>query len=62
MVCDQWLADNGPPAPAIDTDYPYAGDLGLADAEVRLICPWAAELVALDGTPCWSVDDLGVAE
>jgi hypothetical protein len=34
--------------------------LDLDPAEVSAWCPWATELVALDGTPCWSAEDLAV--
>jgi hypothetical protein len=60
MVCDRGRPDNGQPAP-ID-DYFRAEDIGLSGGELRAAYPWAAELVALDGTPCWSADDLAVAE
>ena len=33
-------------------------DLGVDPSTVARICPWATELVALDGTPCWAAEDV----
>jgi hypothetical protein len=33
-------------------------DRGIDPALVRVICPWATELHALDGSRCWSRADL----
>jgi hypothetical protein len=38
--------------------YVYSEDLGLTDAEVRVLYPHAVELVGLDGRPCWDRADL----
>ena len=32
--------------------------LGIDPALVRVLCPWATELTALDGSPCWAAADL----
>ncbi len=42
-------------------DYLTPTDLepfGFTADDIRRLCPWAVELVALDGGPCWSRDDL----
>lgn len=42
-------------------DYVTAADLaalGIDPGLVRVCCPWATELTALDGTACWAVADL----
>jgi hypothetical protein len=31
---------------------------GLTPADVKRLCPWATEYCALDGTPCWQLEDL----
>ena len=43
------------------TDYVTEDDLdalGLTPVDVRARCPWATEYVALDGGPCWALEDL----
>ena len=57
-----------PPAPDPDDragdaacDYVTEGqlhDLGIDPVLVRLVCPHATELRALDGSPCWARGDL----
>ena len=53
-----------PPAPDPDDrdgDYVTEGELrdrGIDPALVRVLCPWAAELRALDGSRCWLRADL----
>ena len=45
------------------TDYVTAADLaalGVDPDAVAVRFPWAVELTALDGRPCWAVDDLGL--
>jgi hypothetical protein len=45
----------------VPDDYLTAHDLtalGLDPALVRVCCPWALQLTALDGSPCWAVADL----
>ena len=32
--------------------------LGVDPSMVARICPWATELVSLDGTPCWAAEDV----
>ena len=42
-------------------DYVSEADLlnyGITLDEVRTHCPWATELIALDGSRCWDVVDL----
>ncbi|MBN9523103.1 hypothetical protein J0H58_32085 [bacterium] len=42
-------------------DYLTAADLialGIDPALVRMCCPWATELTALDGSRCWAAADL----
>ncbi|MBN9517633.1 hypothetical protein J0H58_03795 [bacterium] len=42
-------------------DYLTAADLtarGIDPALVRVRCPWATELTAIDGTACWAAEDL----
>jgi hypothetical protein len=54
----QVLRVNPPRIPS--DDYLSAGQIDLTPAEVRALCPWAVQLVALDGSPCWSAEDLGL--
>jgi hypothetical protein len=45
----------------VPTDYLSEDDLrkrGIEPALVAILCPWAIELLALDGTRCWATDDL----
>jgi hypothetical protein len=45
----------------VPDDYLTAADLvglGIDPALVRVLCPWAPELTALDGSRCWAVADL----
>lgn len=35
-------------------------DRGIDPALVRIVCPHATELVALDGSRCWAVEDLAL--
>jgi hypothetical protein len=45
----------------VPDDYLTAADLlarGIDPALVRVCCPWATELTALDGSPCWAAADL----
>jgi hypothetical protein len=42
-------------------DYVTTADLtalGIDPALVRVLCQWALQLTALDGTACWAVADL----
>jgi hypothetical protein len=55
------MADSNRQSGVEPPDYLSVGDLealGLSLAWVRHRCPWAVELVALDGSPCWSREDL----
>jgi hypothetical protein len=50
-----------PPPDPDDGDYVTEGELrdrGIDPALVRVLCPWAAELRALDGSWCWLRADL----
>jgi hypothetical protein len=45
----------------VPDDYLTATDLvalGIDPALVRVLCPWALQLTAIDGTACWAVEDL----
>jgi hypothetical protein len=33
-------------------------DLGIDPDQVQITCPWATELIALDGSRCWAAADL----
>jgi len=45
----------------VPDDYLTSADLIALDIDpalVRVLCPWATESTALDGSPCWAVADL----
>jgi hypothetical protein len=47
----------------LTADYVTAADLiglGIDPGLVRVLCPWATESTALDGSRCWAAADLGV--
>ena len=39
-------------------DYITAEEIGLTPESLRELFPQATELVGLDGSPCWDVEDL----
>jgi hypothetical protein len=46
---------------SVPDDYVSEEDLkalGIDPVLVRILCPWTVEMVALDGSRCWAVDDL----